>query len=58
MVSEKCKKCGFHGKFMYEDICCDYILITGKQRGCEAGDNCDKFTTKKQRRRVDYDLRL
>lgn len=43
LVSEKCEKCKYKGEVLFGELCCDYILITGKKRGCPAGDECDKF---------------
>lgn len=37
-----CKKCKYRGIVISGTITCDYISITGKKRGCPAGD-CDKF---------------
>ena len=43
LVSERCEKCKYKGAVLFEELCCDYILITGEKRGCLAGDECDKF---------------
>ena len=43
LVSKKCKKCIYSGEVLFGELCCDYILITGKKRNCPAGDECDKF---------------
>ena len=47
LVTERCEKCKYKGEVMFWEPCCDYILITGKSRGCPAGDECDKFEEKK-----------
>lgn len=48
LVSDKCKDCKYKGEVLFGELCCDYILITGKKRGCPAGDDCDKFEERKQ----------
>ena len=44
-MTERCKDCVYYcncdGHYMYPT--CDYILMTGRRRGCPAGDECDKF---------------
>ena len=47
LVSKKCKKCAYSGEVLFGELCCDYILSTGKKRNCPAGDKCDKFKRKK-----------
>ena len=41
IISEKCTHCGYRG-MLDGRICCDYIIHTGKVRGCRP-DKCDKF---------------
>lgn len=43
LVSDKCKDCKYKGEVLFGELCCDYILITGKKRGCPAGDECDRY---------------
>ena len=43
VVTERCKGCIYSGEILFGEPCCDYILITGKPRGCPAGDECDKY---------------
>ena len=43
VVTERCKGCIYSGEILFGESCCDYILITGKKRGCPAGDECDKY---------------
>ena len=57
-----CKKCAYRGIAIAGTITCDYISITGKKRGCPAGD-CDKFikgnpSKKKNHVRLEVDRRL
>ena len=44
-MTERCKACLYYcncdGHYIYPT--CDYMLTTGKRRGCPAGDECDKF---------------
>ena len=47
LVTERCEKCKYKGEVLFGEPCCDYILITGKSRGCPAGDECDKFEENK-----------
>lgn len=35
-----CKGCYYHGGKTENVKCCNYFLITGKRRPCEAGENC------------------
>ena len=42
LVSKRCETCKYKGEVLFGELCCDYILITGKKRGCPAGDECDK----------------
>ena len=39
---ELCNTCKYVFKGDNSLICCDYLLITGTRRGCEAGV-CDKY---------------
>ena len=48
LVTERCEKCKYKGEVLFGEPCCDYILITGKSRGCPAGDECDKYEENKQ----------
>jgi len=41
IIAEKCTHCGYRG-MLDGRICCDYIIHTGKSRGCRP-DECDKF---------------
>ena len=41
IIAEKCTHCGYRG-MLDGRICCDYIIHTGKVRGCRP-DKCDKF---------------
>ena len=45
-TTEYCMKCKYHfggdHKQSSSRVCCDYILKTGKRRGCPVG-KCDKF---------------
>ena len=43
VVTERCKECEYSGEILFGEPCCDYILITGKPRGCPAGDECNKY---------------
>ena len=44
----KCKKCyyGTHYSGMGEQYGCQYILLTGRARECEFGDNCVVYKPK------------
>ena len=43
MKFEKCKRpCRYRAK-TYDVNGCDYLYLTGKLRGCPAGEECDKF---------------
>lgn len=37
---EYCKPCIYRGSVEYGNNLCDYILLTGKRRGCKAGVGC------------------
>lgn len=43
LVTERCKECMYSGYVLFHDLCCDYMLLTGKHRDCPAGDECTKF---------------
>lgn len=47
LTTERCRECFYVGYFDSHScngpICCDYILVTGKMRGCPAGDDCIHF---------------
>ena len=36
-----CKDCRYHSGTYGENLC-DYILSTGKRRGCKAGEGCER----------------
>lgn len=42
-----CAKCFYHFRWGYSTgaprIGCEFILVTGKQRGCDFGQNCTRF---------------
>ena len=43
---ERCAECSYHGFCSaLGGVICEYILCTGKLRGCPPGSKCDKFTT-------------
>lgn len=50
IISEKCKRCKYLKKLtlLHMEIIdyCDYLCMTGKRRGCEAGECCNKFELK------------
>ena len=41
--NSKCMLCYYHGYNSFLGITCDYILVTGKKRGCEPGKKCKRF---------------
>ena len=48
MSKAKCKTCKYRGYLgngttARGDLYCDYISYEKHSRGCEAGDNCDKY---------------
>ena len=46
-TTERCRECWYHGWLDSHacsgDVCCDYLLVEGKLRGCPAGDECVHF---------------
>ena len=38
-----CSSCHYRGEVWPHDMCCDYMLMTGKRRGCHAGNGCTKY---------------
>lgn len=51
--TEHCAKCSYSACNGTLGVHCEFILITGHMRGCEPGENCDKFTTEPVRRDPD-----
>ena len=49
VCTERCWECKYHGEIMFDELCCDYMLITNNKRGCPAGDKCDKFESSKNK---------
>ena len=50
-INEKyCRTCRYHGWLGNHALTCDYILITGKRRGCPAGPGCTKREEGKRER--------
>lgn len=49
VVTKRCQACFYYASDYGHFICptCDYFLITGKRRGCPAGDDCNKFLPSK-----------
>ncbi len=43
-----CKKCVYSSKEKTDEPICNYILDTGKRRGCKLGE-CDKFVEGKRK---------
>lgn len=40
-----CRKCIYRARTGHDHDCpwlCEYVLITGKPRGCKAGEGCEK----------------
>ena len=46
MVTDRCKRCKYSGTVAYGVPCCDYCYLTGRMRGCPAGDKCVRFKRK------------
>ena len=44
-MNEKCKTCRFCTAIK-RTLLCDYLVMTGKPRGCPAGEECDKWEEK------------
>ena len=42
LVTDRCKSCIYHG-WTGGMLSCDHILMTGRRRGCAAGDGCGAF---------------
>jgi len=40
VCDESCRNCIFHATVTGGMIVCDYLLVMGHRRGCEAGKNC------------------
>lgn len=40
VCDESCRHCIFHATVTGGMIVCDYLLVMGRRRGCEAGKNC------------------
>ena len=40
VCDESCRHCIFHATVTGGMIVCDYLLVMGRRRGCEAGANC------------------
>lgn len=38
-----CLKCFYHFRWGAGQVGCEFILVTGKQRGCEFGRGCTRF---------------
>jgi predicted RNA-binding Zn-ribbon protein involved in translation (DUF1610 family) len=39
---EYCKICDYYGSEEYGGNLCDYMLRTGRRRGCKAGEGCER----------------
>lgn len=57
LCTERCLGCNYcfapnRVNYSQKTIICDYTGVTGKLRGCDAGDDCDKFTPRKDKRRT------
>lgn len=48
-MNAKCKKCVYRSDKIHLNAC-DYILITGKPRGCAGGKDCTKFQPGKRKK--------
>lgn len=46
-----CIKCFYHFRWGAGQVGCEFILVTGKQRGCEAGRKCKRFVNASPRLR-------
>ena len=55
-VKEDClyQDCAYRGKMDGAD-CCDYILVTGRPRGCLISE-CDKYRRGRRKLRKAYDV--
>lgn len=38
-----CLKCFYHFRYGQNGVGCEFILVTGKRRGCDPGLNCKRF---------------
>ena len=43
--NEKCKSCSYRGYSPTLGIYCNYLAIANKLRGCDPGEDCNKYTT-------------
>lgn len=41
--SKKCRGCIYGSTISGDLVVCNYILVTGQRRGCEAGQNCERY---------------
>lgn len=53
-----CLKCFYHFRWGGGQVGCEFILVTGKQRGCEFGRRCKRFVNANPRLRwgIERDL--
>jgi len=52
-----CLKCFYHG-LCDSIVCCEFILVTGRRRGCPGGVGCARFLPGDPRRRWGIDFEL
>lgn len=41
--SKKCRGCIYGSTISGDLVVCNYILVTGQRRGCDAGQNCERY---------------
>ena len=44
-----CRQCIYYGSEEYGNNLCDFMLRTGKQRGCRYGEGCEKRIMREKR---------
>ena len=43
-----CRKCVYYGSEEYGHDLCDYMLETGRRRGCHYGEGCERIVARKE----------
>ena len=43
LCSKKCRYCIYSSTITGGLVVCNYILVTGQRRGCDAGQNCERY---------------
>lgn len=56
VCDKKCSDCIYVSTITGGGMVCNYLLVTGNRRGCDAGQNCERYITGKRLSTIDNSI--